>query len=78
MKQPEGFVSKQHPNKVCKLNKSLYGLKQSARCWNEKIDRYLKSAGYKQGEADPCIYYRTKMVGGKSIVVFIGVYVDYP
>ena len=57
MKQPEGFVNPDYPNKVCKLRKSLYGLKQSARCWNEKIDSYLKSAGYKQNTADPCVYY---------------------
>ena len=41
MKQPEGFVSSEYPNKVCKLRKSLYGLKQSARCWNDKINSYL-------------------------------------
>ena len=76
MKQPEGFVDKRYPNKVCKLKKSLYGLKQSARCWNEKIDAYLKSADYKQSAADPCIYYRTQMINGKAVVVFIGVYVD--
>ena len=76
MKQPEGFVSSTHPNKVCKLKKSLYGLKQSARCWNDKIDAYLKSSDYKQSAADPCIYYRTQMVGEKAVVVFIGVYVD--
>ena len=76
MQQPEGFVDSKYPNKVCKLRKSLYGLKQSARCWNEKIDAYLKSSDYKQSAADPCIYYRTQMVGNKSVVVFIGVYVD--
>ena len=76
MKQPEGFEDKRYPNKVCKLKKSLYGLKQSTRCWNEKIDAYLKSADYKQSAADPCIYYRTQMINGKAVVVFIGVYVD--
>ena len=39
MKQPEGFVD--DPNKVCKLNKGIYGLKQAARLWNIKIDRYF-------------------------------------
>ena len=76
MKQPEGFVSKKFPAKVCKLNKSLYGLKQSARMWNMKIDEYLKAAKYTQTEADPCIYYRTEIVDGKTLIMIIAVYVD--
>ena len=76
MKQPEGFRNKDQPEKVCKLKKSIYGLKQSARCWNEKIDAYLKSSGYKQSSADPCIYYQTQVVNGKSVIMIIAVYVD--
>ena len=45
MSQPEGFVDPDRPNHVCKLKKSIYGLKQSARCWNTTLDEYLKSAG---------------------------------
>ena len=41
MKQPEGFVDKNQPHKVCKLKKSLYGLKQSARCWSAEMRRIL-------------------------------------
>ena len=33
MKQPPGYVDPKNPTKVCRLRKSLYGLKQSARCW---------------------------------------------
>ena len=76
MKQPEGFVDQNNPNKVCKLKKSLYGLKQSARCWNEKIDSYMKSQGYKQSTADSCIYYRSEVIDGKHVIVIVGVYVD--
>jgi hypothetical protein len=76
MKQPEGFVSEKFPKKVCKLKKSLYGLKQSARVWNKQIDEYLKKSGYVQNTADPCIYYRVEEVDGRSITMIIGVYVD--
>ena len=38
MSQPEGFVDPDRPNDVCKLKKSIYGLKQSARCWNTTLD----------------------------------------
>ena len=34
MKQPEGFVADGQEHLVCKLRKSIYGLKQSPRCWN--------------------------------------------
>lgn len=37
MSQPDGFIDPDHPEYVCKLRKSLYGLKQSARCWNQIV-----------------------------------------
>ena len=76
MKQPVGFVNEKFPNKVCRLNSSLYGLKQSARCWNTMMDAYLKESGYVQNTADPCVYIKTENVKGENIIVLIGVYVD--
>ena len=66
MKQPDGYVNEQYPNHVCKLKKSLYGLKHAARCWNSAIDCFLKSEGYKQVGADPCLYIKSvKQPNGK-------------
>ena len=71
MKQPEGFVKKGKEHLVCKLKQSLYGLKQSPRCWNHTLDAHLKDMGYIQSTNDPCIY--TSSDGEHTI---IGVYVD--
>src|SRR6218665_1275613 len=74
MNQPEGFakVNQKVLQKVCKLKKALYGLKQSGRSWNQKIDYVLKSHGFKQSEADLCLY--TKQCNGALLYVLL--YVD--
>src|SRR5208282_6014032 len=57
MEQPEGFIDDgDDTDMVCKLGKSLYGLKQSARLWNQKLDRYLRKIGFIQTNVDHCIY----------------------
>ena len=43
MKQPEGFIQKGKEHLVCRLRRSIYGLKQSPRCWNSVLDRKLKN-----------------------------------
>ena len=76
MTQPEGCEDEEHPDFVCKLNRSLYGLKQSARCWNKVIDEYLKSENYEQNSTDPCIYFKVVKKGDKLITIIIALYVD--
>ena len=46
MVQPEGFIIKGQEKKVCKLQKSIYGLKQASRSWNIKFDQLVKSFGF--------------------------------
>ena len=48
MTQTDGFVDPKHLGRVCKLKKSLFGLKQPARCWNEKLDGFLMKNGYRK------------------------------
>ena len=76
MKQPDGFIDKDRPNMVCKLQKSLYGLKQSARCWNKTIDQFLKESEYEQNDADPCIYHKRFRKDDKECITIMAIYVD--
>jgi len=70
MKQPAGFVTKGKEHLVCKLNKSIYGLKQSPRCWNAALHDHLRKIGFSQSTSDPCIY----TTEGETVI--IAVYVD--
>ena len=71
MQQPRGFVFEGKENLVCKLKKSIYGLKQSPRCWNTALDKQIKEMGFVQSTSDPCIY-----IDAGGDIFFIGVYVD--
>ena len=72
MKHSEGFEIKGKEHLVCKLNRSLYGLKQSPRCWNEALNSQLKKMHFKQLENDPCMYTLTS--GGETFIaaVYVG------
>ena len=76
MHQSEGFVNAEKPRKVCRLKKSLYGLKQSARCWNIVLDKHLKNSGYSQSPVDLCVYTKTFKQNDMDIIILVGVYVD--
>ena len=72
MVQPEGFIQKGQEQKVCKLQKSIYGLKQASRSWNIRFDTAIKSYGFEQNVDEPCVYKRII----NSTVAFLVLYVD--
>ena len=71
MRQPEGFVKEGQERKVCKLKKSIYGLRQSPRFWNVALDCQLQKMGFRQSDSDPCLYVSTE-----GELFFVAVYVD--
>src|SRR3954470_10680754 len=72
MIQPEGFVDPKNAIKVCKLQKSIYGLKQASRSWNIRFKEVVKSFDFIENKKEPCML---KKFSGSSIVCII-LYVD--
>jgi hypothetical protein len=75
VKQPEGY-EQYGPNGeelVCRLHKSLYGLKQSPRNWHHVFDKWLKEYGLKPCDADPCVYV---LIYPSGEMLILTVYVD--
>ena len=72
MEQPLGFTSSDTDHKVCKLQRSIYGLKQASRSWNTHFNDVIKMFGFIKNEEEPCVF---KRVSG-SAVVFLILYVD--
>ena len=68
MEQPPGYIEEGEEHLVCKLKRSLYGLKQSSRCWNT----VFKSINFKQRTADPCIF----VTGEGADLTIVAIYVD--
>ena len=69
----QGFRNPENSSKVCKLQKSLYGLKQSPRQWYAKMHSYLVSElGFRSSKNDPCLYVKHK----NTSLLLIGLYVD--
>jgi hypothetical protein len=72
MEQPDGYKIPGQKNKVYKLIKSLYGLKQTLKQWHEKFNTTLTSAEFIVNEPDKCVYYRYG--GGEGVILCL--YVD--
>lgn len=48
---PAGY-NKANPDQVCKLKKSIYGLRQASRCWNQELSKFLIRWGFVQSKQD--------------------------
>ena len=72
MLQPEGFKENGKENMVCKLKRSIYGLKQASRQWYLKFEKIVTSFGFIENNFDQCVY--MKVSGSKFI--FMILYVD--
>jgi hypothetical protein len=69
MSLPPGYDHS--PSKVCKLNKSLYGLKQASRQWYAKLSSALISLGYVQSQADHSLYVKSTDLYFTALLVYV-------
>lgn len=54
MKPPDGLNCLE--GQVCKLNKALYGLRESPKCWNECLNSCIINLNFTRSKVDPCLY----------------------
>ena len=72
MQQPDVFIIPRLANKVCKLNRSIYGMKQTSRSWNQHFDEIIKEYDFIENEDDLCVYKKVSRI----TLTFIVLYVD--
>ena len=68
MSIPLGF-SGSDGNKVCRLKKTLYGLKQSPRAWFGRFAKVVITNGYKQSQRDYTLFKKHSILGGVTILI---------
>ena len=56
---------------VCKLNKSLYGLKQSAKMWNDTLNAFMLKLGFNRSQADLCLYIKSGPEGLTFVIIWV-------
>nr|KAJ0210184.1 hypothetical protein LSAT_V11C400173380 [Lactuca sativa] len=72
LNQPPGFVDKDHPDYVYRLDKVVYGLKQAPKAWYETLTSYLLENGYRRGAINNTLFIKNK----GSDMVLVQIYVD--
>ncbi|KAL0448471.1 UNVERIFIED_CONTAM: Retrovirus-related Pol polyprotein from transposon TNT 1-94 [Sesamum latifolium] len=72
MDQPEGFTTVGEEQKVCHLQRSIYGLKQASRSWNIRFDEVIRGYDFIKNDYDLCVY---KKISASS-VAYLVLYVD--
>ncbi|XRB19945.1 reverse transcriptase [Pseudoscourfieldia marina] len=71
IEQPEGFEKPEARDLVCKLAKSLYGLKQAGRNWHFMLLEALIEYGFTQSEVDVCMFWKGVDASRLTLVIYV-------
>ena len=66
MSIPPGFERNEIVNKVCRLRKALYRLKQSPKAWFGRFAKVMKTTGYRQSQGDHTFFIKHSATGGMA------------
>jgi hypothetical protein len=72
VEKPQGFETHENQKHVCRLKKSMYGLKKAPKAWHGIIENFLTRLGFTKSKADSNLYY--KVVDGGLVILLL--YVD--
>ena len=70
VKQPQDYDD--NSGRVCKLDKALYGLRESPRAWYECLDKYLIELGFEKSKIDYCLYF----IKIENEMIYLIIFVD--
>jgi hypothetical protein len=70
VEHPQGFETHEKETHMCRLNKTLYGLKQEPRAWYGRIDSFLMSLEFTESKGDPNIYYKVEDSGPMILLLY--------
>ena len=76
MEIPEGLSGVDNKTKILKLDKCLYGLKQSPRYWNEDISNFFRSIGFTELISETCVFIRKDKDGCIIFSILTNLYLD--
>ncbi|KAM1790677.1 hypothetical protein ACFX12_034716 [Malus domestica] len=71
MRLPPGHPQRHELDVVCKLHKSIYGLKQSLRAWYAKLSSVFTAIGFKRSNADSSLFVHTGTAGKLVVLIYV-------
>jgi len=72
MEQPPSYANSSHPNHVCRLKKTIYGLKQTPRAWFHRFSHFLLTVGFNSSQADSILF----VYSSAHEIIYLLLYVD--
>lgn len=71
MTKPAGFIDQDHPHFVCKLNKSIYGLRQAPWAWFKRFNSFLLQIGFVASESNASLFIFSQGKHGLYLLVYV-------